>query len=132
MPTNSNTGPFVIRLSAENYAEFARELTKNRNYQKPVGDVLTIVNDKLSNLGAEVYTSCGGAAQPFNASTDKVIPQPDRGRKLNVSLPKYICEDANGNVDLGYLKGYVRDLKQMPEEEAAWALLGMYFLSRCR
>ncbi len=133
MPPNPNPSPemFVLKMTANNYGRFAKEITKNRNYQLPPGQLLPLVEQWLQDFDAEVYTSCDGAPEPFDPANDRVIPQPDNGRNLNISLPKYICEKA-GKVDIEYLKGYVRELRSMSDEDGAWALLGMYFLSRCR
>ena len=49
-----------------------------------------------------------------------------------MAVPDEICLDSRGNIDLTYLKGYVTDIKNAQDDDAAWSLLGMYFLSRCK
>jgi hypothetical protein len=51
---------------------------------------------------------------------------------INMAMPDKICLDAAGNIDLNYLRLYVADLCNAPIDDAAWSLLGMYFLSRCK
>ena len=71
----------------------------------------------------------------FDAN-DKIKVEIDHGgnKQYRISIPAKICEKANGEIDIDYLRQYVTEIKNPATsiDDAAYALLGMYFLSRCR
>jgi len=125
---------YAVKLNLQGYREFAQWITNNDRYKQPPGTLKTDVETQLQARGAEVYEECDEPSRAFSAAQDKVIPHRDSGKQLNLSLPKEICRKADGSIDLGYLETYVTELKDpsVSVEDGAWALLGMYFLSRCR
>lgn len=129
--------PFAIHLPFDKYAEFARAFTSgtNKSYygsdKKDIEDFIqTFLLDQQN--GAKVLVNCNGDNRPF-ASRDKIKVEIDniKDGKYSISIPSFICEK-NGEVDIGYLESYVRQIQAANVTQAAWALLGMYFLSRCR
>jgi hypothetical protein len=124
---------YAVKLDLAGYRDFAQWITNSDRYKDPPGSLKPLVEAQLQAQGADVYEECDASARKFNA-TDKVIPQRDSGRKLNISLPVEICKKSDGSIDLGYLETYVTELKDpgVSVQDGAWALLGMYFLSRCR
>lgn len=134
---------YVLKLTFSEYRDFAQWLTSTdaggtRRYKLPPGQLNGEIETKLTNYPAKVYEECDPTKASRNfGGQDKVVTHRDQraaaGNTTNMSMPDQICVDSSGNIDLEYLKGYVRDIKNEPsEEDAAWSLLGMYFLSRCR
>ena len=133
---------YVVKLTVEQYAEFAQWLTAdvgggNRRYKRPPGPLSTEIEDKLKSYPATVHERCDptdtGRAY---GNRDKVKAHPDSrsaaANITNMAMPDKICLDKNGNIELEYLRLYVADLCNAPIDDAAWSLLGMYFLSRCK
>lgn len=134
---------FVVKLSVEGCRDFANWMTSNdpagtaivRRY-KDDPDLATNITNLLDGI-AEVYED---GAKRLNVSLtrqkNKIHIEKDKpaGRKIQypIAAPTEICETIDGEIDLDYLISYVDGLKNMPEEGAAYALLGMYFFSRCR
>ena len=138
---------YVVKLAAAEYRDFAKWMTTKeadgiRRYQAAgnlpsTGKNLDRSIEDLLDGVAEVYEDCTGAANPFNATApnkDNIIVSRDNlaGRTYPVAVPEQICETNDGDIDLDYLKSYVESLKLMSDDDAAYALLGMYFISRCR
>jgi hypothetical protein len=123
---------FAVRLDLQGYVDFANWITQNDRYKDPPGTLKPAIEAKLQALGAEVYEECDGGHRAFNAATDKVQPHRDQSHNLNISLPVEICRDPNGDIDFDYLVAYVQAIKLASDQDGARALLGMYFLSRCR
>jgi hypothetical protein len=124
---------YAVKLDLAGYRQFAQWITQNDRYKDPPGQLKPDVESQLQSLGAEVYEECEGTGRNFD-STDKVVPQRDSNKNLNIALPVEICRKDDGSIDLGYLESYVTELKDssISVQDGAWALLGMYFLSRCR
>jgi hypothetical protein len=126
---------YAIRLSFENYANFASWITEQDRYKNENGNVLRDGIAKwLDDNNALVYEDCDdNSGRAFDKENDKIHTHFDKGKKFNVSLPVEICKDQD-DIDIGYLKTYVQEIRNLnhTEDECAMALLGMYFLSRCR
>jgi hypothetical protein len=141
---------YVVKLKFPEYKDFAQWLTEDvgsgvRRYQRPPGLLNAEIEEKLKHYPATVLEYCDDSApRKFDPDDcDRIITHRDsinthqapNSRAVcltNMAMPDYICLDNDGNVDLKYLKDYVNDLCNAPLEDAAWALLGMYFLSRCK
>lgn len=140
---------YVIRLTFEKYRQFAQWLTARTNgtrrYKLPPGVLRPQIEQWLKDNDAEVHEYCDARVSPRRFGRDERggdwpidRAQPCKDERnpeacnYNVSIPLHICEDKGGEIDLQYLREYVRMLCDHPEEDAAWALLGMYFLSRCK
>jgi len=129
--------PFAIHLPFDKYAEFARAFTSGAS-KTYYGSDKQVIADFIESFlrdqtnGAKVLINCNGDNRPFS-SRDKVKVEIDNVKdgKYSISIPSFICE-TNGEVDIGYLESYVRQIQAANVTQAAWALLGMYFLSRCR
>jgi hypothetical protein len=129
--------PYAIHLPFEKYAEFARELTAGNTkayYHPDKRQIQRFIETFLLDAqnDAKVLLNCQGDSRRFS-SRDRIkvdVDDPNDGR-YTISIPSFICEK-NGEVDIGYLEAYVRRIQASNVTEAAWALLGMYFLSRCR
>jgi hypothetical protein len=135
--------PYAIRLEFQQYIEFAKRLTTGAlkpYYQRNPNSIASFIELSLANLGADVLFGCEeGNIRKYDPDTDKIRVDIDRPNEhYTVSIPSYICEiQVPGQpsiVDIEYLKSYAREIKRstVSDEDAAWALLGMYFLSRCR
>ena len=115
-------------------------------YQRKPGDKgekLDVEIEKKLDGVAQVFVNCADGGRPYDQSRDKIRVERDgkdgkngKGQdkiKYPVAVPMEICETADGKIDLDYLKSYVDGFKNLKnDEERAYALLGMYFLSRCR
>jgi hypothetical protein len=130
--------PYAIHLPFEKYAEFAKDLTRGSDKQyyktdrREIQDFIETFLRDPSNY-AMVYEDCSGVSRPFTRRDRIRVEVDDKGNgDYVVAIPSFICEDANGEVDIAYLEAYVRSIQASTVHEAAWALLGMYFLSRCR
>jgi hypothetical protein len=130
---------YAIRMSVDNYINFAQWIVgrdpshgNERRYRLGKNPLEGLIETKLQDLSAQVYTDCDGSGSKFDKSQDKIKTERDKQKRLNVSIPVEICEKANGDIDIKYLEDYVKDLKLKPDADGAWALLGMYFLSRCK
>ncbi len=134
--------------TVKEYAEFAEWITKKdedfgyeRRYRLKPNVLNDLIEDKLNGL-AMVYENCAEGGRQYDKKTDKIRVErdqvePKKGKepkkvKYPVAVPMEICETMDGDIDLSYLKNYVAGLKGLTDHEAAYALLGMYFLSRCR
>lgn len=122
---------YAVRLEFDKYIEFANWITSSDLYKTNGTSLDDDIQNKLIALNAQVYEHCEDASRPFDAS-DKVKTHHDNGKKLNISLPVEICRDEYGDLDVGYLEDYVQSIKAASDRDGALALLGMYFLSRCR
>ena len=146
---------FVVKLSVEGYRDFGRFMTEkdstgNRRYTYAKNQLKSDIEGYLTGR-APVYEDCGTPSERTwgkqedgtdlpNGNKDKIKIEKDDGspadigggRNYPISVPREICEDANGDIDLDYLISYVQGLNSMSDEDAAYSLLGMYFLSRCR
>jgi len=122
---------YAVRLEFDKYIEFANWITAADLYKSTGPGLDGNIETKLIALNAQVYEHCEDPSRPFDAS-DKVKTHHDGGKKLNISLPIEICRDTSGDLELGYLEDYVRAIKAASDQDGALALLGMYFLSRCR
>jgi len=131
-PANPPKSMYAVRLDFQGYIEFANWMTDTNRYKTAPGPLSNQIAVKLQSLSAQVYDDCSGPQRPFNAGTDHVVAHADHAHNLNVSLPVEICRDANGDIDYDYLISYVQDIKAASDADGARALLGMYFLSRCR
>ena len=128
---------YAVKLQFDEYVNFGQFMTQKvashgneRRYKIKRVDLQNQIEDWLDGK-AEVYSDCDGSHHTFDKSNDKVQCDKDQQKKTCVSIPVEICEDG-GNIDLAYLKDYVGKIKGATDEDGAWALLGMYFLSRCR
>jgi hypothetical protein len=130
--------PFAIHLPFDKYAEFARAFTAGAS-KTYYGSDKQAIADYIENFlrdqnnGAKVLINCNGDNRPFSAN-DRIKVEVDNVKdgKYSISIPSFICENAAGEVDIAYLEAYVRQIQAANVTQAAWALLGMYFLSRCR
>lgn len=141
---------YVLKLDFKDYIDFAQWMTKDvgdgiRRYELPPGKLNAKIEKKLRSYPAKVHEFCDDQYSPreFGKDCDRVVtyrdclvtqqdPNSAQICLTNMALPDKICLDADGNIDLKYLIDYVEDLCNAPREDAAWALLGMYFLSRCK
>jgi hypothetical protein len=129
--------PFAIHLPFDKYAEFARAFTSGASkayHASDKHDIEDFIERFLrdQNNGAKVLINCNGDNRLFSAR-DRIKVEIDNVNDgmYSVAIPSFICE-TNGDVDIGYLESYVRQIQAANVTQAAWALLGMYFLSRCR
>lgn len=136
---------YVIKLSAVEYRDFAKWMTNkgydpvhpnHRRYRDlPKADLECGIEALLDGV-ADVYTNCSGSSRKFKDANDgdkiKIHKDNPGTKTYPVAVPREICENMTGEIDLDYLKSYVDALKNMSEDDAAYSLLGMYFLSRCR
>ena len=141
---------YVVKLGFSQYADFARWITADggtgvRRYKLPPGQLNTAIETQLKSFRAKVHENCdriqptrdfGKDDNDNDWNRDNVITHRDSrsgaSNQTNMAMPEDICLDAKGNIDLSYLRGYVNDIKNAPDDDAAWSLLGMYFLSRCK
>jgi hypothetical protein len=141
MPQDPND-IYVLKLTFDEYENFAQWITSvdpndpqgRRRYQLPPGTLKPDIETKLNNYPAAVFEKCNQGPRNFGPQ-DNVVTHRDPGanKVTNIAIPANICEDPPGTIDLGYLEGYVQDIKNEPDNsKCAWALLGMYFLSRCK
>lgn len=146
---NPSKEQFVVKLSVEEYRDFAKWMTAEdpsdntrRRYQipesgNPANRLSTLASNEL-NAKAEIYEDCAQSSQrKWNKDTDSLVIERDDkvNKRYPMAVPEVICEDQYGKIDLQYLKSYVTGLCNMNStnpDDAAYALLGMYFLSRCR
>lgn len=134
---------YVVKLSFSEYGDFAQWITSDdgsgtKRYKLQPGPLKGLIEAKLAGYPAKVHEFCdpNQPTRDFD-NQDKIVAHRDKGagagNVTNMAMPDEICEDANGNIDLEYLRGYVNDIKNEPNiDAAALSLLGMYFLSRCR
>lgn len=141
---------FVVKLTVTQYRDFAEWITgpvspgsATRRYQipetGPVPDRLSsLISDQLHNT-ADLFENCAqDSSRKWDKNIDGIrVHRDDRdAKRYPVAVPETICENEKDEIDLDYLKSYVAGLCQLyndgREEDAALALLGMYFLSRCR
>lgn len=141
---------YVVKLAFDQYADFARWLTAvddsgTRRYKRPPGLLSAEIEALLEGYKATVHEYCdpkaptrefGKDGKGKDWNRDRILAHSDSrspaANVTNMAMPDEICLDAKGNIDLTYLIEYVEDLCNAPREDAAWALLGMYFLSRCK
>ena len=130
---------YAIRMPINDYIDFAQWIVEKdpqhgneRRYKLGKNPLEGLIEDKLDTLKAQVYLDCDGSGSDFDKNQDKIKTERDKQKRLNVSIPVEICEKNDGSIDIGYLEAYVRDIKTQSDADGAWALLGMYFLSRCR
>ena len=150
---------YVVKLGIDEYAKFARWITEDdgtgtgtRRYERPPGLLSSEIETQLKSYPAKVHEYCDQKeptrdfgkdddGKAWNCDIvethrDCIVTQQDPSCANNwhtcMAIPDRICLDAKGDIDLSYLKGYVADLCNETEDNAAWSLLGMYFLSRCR
>lgn len=129
--------PYAIHLGFKEYEHFAKAITRgiDKAYLKTdKREIERIIKEELTNLGANVLISCDGHSHKFDPKKDKIKVEIDDDNVYQIAIPAFICEDKSGEVDIEYLRHYVREMRDpsRSEDEAAWSLLGMYFLSRCR
>ncbi len=134
---------YVVKLSFLEYQDFAQWITSDdgtgtKRYRLAPGQLKAQIQAQLAGYPAKVHEYCD-PKQPTRdfGNQDKIVTHRDQGSAggnvTNMAMPDEICEDKTGMIDLDYLKGYVNDIKNEPNiDVAAWSLLGMYFLSRCR
>lgn len=142
VPSNIVTrehGPYAIHLGFDQYKEFAQAMTagpSKRYHHSDKHVIERFIEDELQQLQANVLTGCDPNDTRRFGPNDRIKVEIDhRGQKVyRIALPAYICEDASGNVDLEYLRQYVQEIRNTAHsiDDCAYALLGMYFLSRCR
>jgi len=143
-PAREST-PYAIHLAYNDYATFAREMTTSSGAGLPAPyhlgskvDIQNFIENRLEHWNAQVLTDCTPHSRPFvknGPNKDNILVEIDRGgnKQYRISIPAMICEDQYGAIDIDYLKQYVIEIKNdTSAENAAYALLGMYFLSRCR
>lgn len=140
MPQDPNE-MYVLKLTFLQYQEFAQWMTSvvdpatgKMQYEEPPGTLKPAIETKLSNYPAAVFEKCNQGPRDFGPQ-DKVVTHRDPGANkiTNIAIPANICENPPGTIDLGYLEGYAQDIKNEPDNsKCALALLGMYFLSRCK
>jgi hypothetical protein len=132
--------PYAIHLTFKDYERFAKAITHAidgedkpylRTDKRKIEDT---IKQELQKYNAQVLTACDGTSHNFDPKKDKIKVEIDNDNVYQIAIPAFICEDKDGHVDIEYLRNYVREMRNpsCSEDEAAWSLLGMYFLSRCR
>lgn len=142
---------YVLKLDYDGYKDFAKFIIQNSIHQKKKPDAETDIENWLKAYDeAKVVEFCDNTVErrhfgkDWNGKDVKDVvvvnhdsPINNQGQhkdhlRVNVSLPYEFCEE-NNSINLKYLEDYVDAMaNDTNPSEAAWALLGMYFLSRCR
>ena len=140
-PVTREPKPYAIHLSFQAYQDFAKAMTTSQpGLPKPyyLGnkvDIQNFIEYQLIDLGAKVLTDCSANPRDFDAN-DNIKVEIDHGgsKQYRISIPAMICEKPDGKIDIDYLRQYVTEIRNPATsiDDAAYALLGMYFLSRCR
>ena len=134
---------YVVKLSFSEYRDFAQWITQDdgsgtKRYKLPPGPLNAAIKAKLVGYPAKVHEHCDKTQPPRDFDNqDKIVTHRDKGsgagNVTNMNMPDEICQDNTGVIDLEYLRGYVNDIKnEQNTDAAALSLLGMYFLSRCK